>query len=289
MTNAVIRATSERERIFPEARAVLDALLGALDASSPGLITDAYITGSIALGDGRPGQSDLDVVLVRDETADNAATMAALLPAMQALRGSHPKPMVDGLVLSRSDLAAGPARLIGPRPYLIDGKANLGEESSSRNPVTWRTLAQCGITWRGMPLPELPLWQDDAALRSWVRGNLESYWRPWHASSDRPLSRMGIVSLHPWFSEWGVLGVTRLHYTLATGMITSKYGAGCYALERFPARWHRILHEALRYRERRRDGAMYRGNVLARRRDAREYVAMVIDDAQKGRSHPHLT
>ena len=43
---------------------MLDALLGALDEASPGLIRDAYITGSIPLGDGRPGQSDIDVVLV---------------------------------------------------------------------------------------------------------------------------------------------------------------------------------------------------------------------------------
>jgi hypothetical protein len=267
--------------VFPEARAVLNALLGALDASAPGLITDLYVTGSIALGDGRPGQSDLDVVLVRDEAADNAATLAALLPAMQMLVTSHRKPIVDGLVVSRADLAAGPEGIVGPRPYLIDGKASLGEESSGRNPVTWQTLAQCGIAWRGTPLAELPLRQDDAALKAWVRGNLESYWRPWRASSDRLFSRMGVVSLHPWFSEWGVLGVTRLHYTLATGRITSKYGAGCYALETFPARWHRIVHEALHYRERKREGAMYRGNILARRRDARNYVAMVIEDALK--------
>lgn len=44
---------------------------------------------------------------------------------------------------------------------------------------------------------------------------------------------------------WGVLGVTRLHYTLATGMVTSKAGAGAYALETFPERWHRILREAV--------------------------------------------
>jgi hypothetical protein len=266
-------------RVFPKARAVLDALLRNLDDAAPGLIRDVYITGSIALGDGRPGQSDLDVVLVRDGGADNAATMAALEPTPGALRQTHPRPMIDGLVLSRADLAAGPGDMTGPRPFLIDGVARLGDESSGRNPVTWRTLEQCGITWRGTPAGELDLARDPAALLAWVRGNLESYWRPWRASSDRLLSRMGVVSLHPWFSEWGVLGATRLHYTLATGDITSKDGAGAYALETFPDRWHRILHEALRYRERRREGARYRARPLARRRDARDYVAMVIADA----------
>ncbi|HVL24411.1 MAG TPA: aminoglycoside adenylyltransferase domain-containing protein [Thermomicrobiales bacterium] len=268
-----------RDCVFTDARAVLAALLGGLDVAAPGLITDVYITGSIALGDGRPGQSDLDVVLVRDVHADNAATMAALEPVMVALRRTHPRPMVDGIVLGRADLAAGPDGVVGPRPFLIDGKAHLGEQSSGRNPVTWQTLAQCGITWRGTPLAGLPLWQDPDALDAWVRGNLVSYWRPWWASSDRLFSRMGIVSLHPWFSEWGVLGVTRLHYTLVTGKITSKHAAGSYALETFPDRWHRILREAMRYRERRREGAMYRGDPVGRRRDARDYVAMVIADA----------
>lgn len=258
---------------------MLDALLGALDEASPGLIRDAYITGSIALGDGRPGQSDIDVVLVRAAGADNAATMAALEPAMQILRKTYPRPMVDGIVLSRADLAAGPDALDGPRPVIFDGGVSLETGGSARNPVTWRTLDQCGITWRGTPIDEIALWRDPAALDAWVRGNLGSYWRPWWASSHRLLSRMGMRSLHPWFPEWGVLGVTRLHYTLATGDITSKYDAGTYALETFPDRWHRILREALRYRERRREGAMYRKNPLARRRDARDYVAMAIDDA----------
>jgi hypothetical protein len=275
----------DRDRVFPEARAVLAALLGGLDAAAPRLITDVYVTGSIALGDGKPGQSDLDVVLVRDASADNTATMAALGPVMTSLRKTHPRPMVDGIVLSHADLAAGPDELVGPRPFLIDGKVNLGEQSSSRNPVTWQTLAQCGITWRGTPLADIALWQDPDALDAWVRRNLLSYWRPWRASSDRLFSRMGVVSLHPWFSEWGVLGVTRLHYTLATGRITSKHASGTYALETFPDRWHRILREAMRYRERRREGAMYRGNPLARRRDARGYVAMVIADAL-GTGHP---
>src|SRR5690606_32708538 len=67
-------------RVFPEARAVLDRLLGDLDARSPGVITEVHLFGSIALGDGRPGQSDIDLVLMRADGIDNAETMAALDP-----------------------------------------------------------------------------------------------------------------------------------------------------------------------------------------------------------------
>lgn len=264
-------------RVFPEARAALDAV----DDAAPGLIRDVYLTGSIALGDGRPGQSDIDVVLVRDDDATHAAAMAALEPAMAMLRKTHPRPMVDGIVLSRADLAAGPDALDGPRPVIFDNAVNLETGGSARNPVTWHTLRQSGVTWRGTPIVDIPLWQDPNRLRSWVQDNLHSYWCPWLTSTERLPSRDGWNELLPELTEWGVLGVTRLHYTLTTGRITSKRGAGTYALETFPEHWHRIVREAIRLRERRPDDAMYRpDDALRQLGDAQRYVDMVIGDAR---------
>jgi hypothetical protein len=264
-------------RVFPEATAVLELLLDGLDASAPGLITGCHIVGSIALGDGRPGQSDLDLVLVRNATADNATTMAVLKPVLAELRRERPMPSLDGMVLTDADLAAGPDAITGDRPIIFENEARLGTDASGRNPVTWQTLRQCGIAWRGR-LDRDALWHDPARLDGWTRGNLERYWRPWLAKSNRLASRSGVVSLGEWATEWGVLGVTRLHYTLATGDITSKHGAGLYALETFPERWHPIIEEALRIRERRDGHARYR-NLFRRRHEMRNYVAMVIDDA----------
>jgi Domain of unknown function (DUF4111) len=79
---------------------------------------------------------------------------------------------------------------------------------------------------------------------------------------------------------WGVLGVSRLHYTLATGAITSKDGAGCYARRTFDERWWRIIDECLRIRRGGHERALYR-NPLTRRRDALDYVAMAIDAAHR--------
>jgi hypothetical protein len=72
--------------------------------------------------------------------------------------------------------------------------------------------------------------------------------------------------------------VTRLHYTLATEQITSKEGAGVYALDAFPDRWHHVVNECLRIR-RGKPNPLYR-NPAARRRDALTFISMVIDDAQ---------
>ncbi len=93
-------------------------------------------------------------------------------------------------------------------------------------------------------------------------------------------SVFGAWSLRPDFIEWGVLGVTRLQYTIATGEITSKTGAGAYALEAFPERWHKVVHEAVDIRANpERTRSLYGRNTLRRRRDARAYIAMVIEDA----------
>jgi hypothetical protein len=45
-----------------------------------------------------------------------------------------------------------------------------------------------------------------------------------------------------------VFGIARLHYTVTTGRIASKTGAGQHALKVFEGRWHRIISEALRLR-----------------------------------------
>lgn len=271
---------NDRARVFPEAQTVMRVFLQEIDQHAPDLFPDVYISGSMALNDARPGKSDIDIVLVRPDTATNNETMEALGPAMELVRAMYPEPALDGIVLSRSDLRRGPGSIEGPRPVIFEGNLDLVEDGSARNPVTWQTLRQGGITWRGTPITELDLHRDDEQLLAWTRGNLESYWRPWLGKSDRLLSRFGGWSLRDDFVEWGVLGVTRLHYTIATGEITSKTGAGEYALETFPEYWHKIAHEAMDIRTNpERTKSLYRRDVLGRRKEARDYIAMVIEDA----------
>jgi hypothetical protein len=75
-------------------------------------------------------------------------------------------------------------------------------------------------------------------------------------------------------------GVSRMHYTLATGAITSKHGAGLYARETFEPRWRRIIDECLRLREGEAGRGLYR-NPLTRRREALDFVATAIEDARR--------
>jgi hypothetical protein len=92
------------------------------------------------------------------------------------------------------------------------------------------------------------------------------------------LSRAGLRSLTPWFTEWTALGVCRLHYTIATGEITSKSGAGEYALQTFPARWHKVIGAAIAIRN--GEGDSY-AEPLTRRADCLTFARMVIADAKQ--------
>lgn len=264
--------------LVPEVRSVLDHLLGSLDAIAPDLIKATHLTGSIALGDFQPGKSDIDLVLVHHDRADSGTILAVLEPILANLRQTHPRPLIDGIVLSDEDLRAGPDIIDGPRVNIMESVPEIGSRGGNRNPVMWKTLHQCGIAWSGHALDRGTIWQDPARLDHWTRENLMDYWRPWLARSDRLLSLAGIASLREESIAWGVLGVTRLHVTIATGDVTSKTSAGQYALDTLPPQWHPIIREALRIRRMLSDRSYYY-SPLSRRGDMRKFVDMVIEEA----------
>lgn len=82
------------------------------------------------------------------------------------------------------------------------------------------------------------------------------------AFTTRPVTEPGVVALlagvHAslpdtvkydgnYLVAWVATGAARLHYTLATGDITSKSGAGSYAIEHFPA-YTEVVTGALAWR-----------------------------------------
>jgi hypothetical protein len=252
------------------------AYLGRVDAEAPGLIVGLYLAGSIALYDYHPHQSDVDFVAVTEARAD-PVTLAALQRVHAGLDARVPRHVFEGIYLTWDDLARDPAAC-GPVPYVHE-RQFIPAGRFELSPVTWATLARHGVRVRGPRTDTLAIWDDPAVLDRWVRQNLEAYWRPWLARHSRLASRDGLASLSARATAWGALGVSRLHATLAGGEITSKYGAGLYAMRRFPPRWHHVLVEALRIRRGDRGPRIYR-TPFGRRRDLLADVAMVLDDAR---------
>ena len=231
----------------------------------PGL----YLVGSVALDDYRPGQSDVDFVAVTDEPVDPDRVRRAHAELIRR----HRRPHFDGVYVTWSELAADP-RKIDPGINVHAGKIHTeGREV----PVTWHTLAQCGVAVRGPAVADLDIWTDETALAESVRENLDTYWRRWRREASR-VSLRAAATLIDWGPVWVVLGVSRLHYTLATGKITSKTGAGLYARETFGPEWRRIIDECLRIRRAEPGTSLYRSR-LARRRDALAFLDHVIADA----------
>lgn len=260
--------------LAPPVQAIVDDFLAAADAAAPGLIEGFYLVGSVALDDFRPYRSDIDFVAVSTAGPD-PASFAALKEVHVRLQQRWPRPFFDGIYVTWNDLALDPAG-ISPCPSAHEGRLDLDGRA---DPIAWHTLAQQGVRVRGPAVADLTIWRDPAALAAWANNNLDTYWRRvLDRGARRPLP-YGFI-LTAWGCEWCVLGVSRIHYTLATAAITSKEGAGIHALAAFPDRWRRVIEEALRIRRGARGRSSY-PSALSRRRDVLAFSNMVIADAHR--------
>lgn len=258
--------------VHPLVDGVVRAYLDAIDAEVPGLVEALYLGGSVALGDFHPDASDVDFIAVTCVRPFDTE-ITALSRAHSRLVSRQEWPAFEGIYVTWQDLARNPSR-IEPGPHAHGGRV-YATGSRGRNPVTWHTLATRGIAVRGPHRDEAEIWTDRAELSAWTRENLNTYWRDWLARSSRLASPLGLAGFGTWAPAWGVLGVSRMRYTLDTGLIASKTNAGGYARRRFDERWRRILNECLRIR-RGGEHPLYR-NAIARRRDALAFMTMVID------------
>ncbi|ASF07545.1 hypothetical protein NBRGN_044_00450 [Nocardia brasiliensis NBRC 14402] len=252
----------------------IDSYLALADAEAPGLIEGLYLEGSVALDDYRPGASDIDFVAVTAAPPDRA-TVAALERVHARLGYQQRRPFFDGSYLTWADLAAGPDAAAG-RPISLQGKFQ--PRGAHQTPVTWHTLAGHGVTLRGPDITELDIWTDAAALAAWQNTNLDDYWARGLAAGARLASKHGLGLLTDYGTVWTVTGIARLHYTIVTGDITSKDGAGRHARQYFPDRWHRLIDEALRLRRNDSRTSIYR-SPFARRRDILDFGHTMIADA----------
>mgnify|MGYP001176945737 CR=1 FL=1 len=258
------------ERIPP----VADRFLAGLDQVLPGRIVGFVVTGSAVLGDWRPGRSDLDFIALT-ETPLSEGEIAALASFHRGFKRSSPQPDLDGFYITHAQLSVDPRGLVVPR--VVDGVL-LAHDAYAANPVAWCTVARNPWLLRGH-LPRT-VWNDGLVLGDWCRSNLEGYWSRW-VKRARTSFVDAVYSLGRDAASWGVLGVARIHATLATGEIISKSAAACYALSRFGPAWANVIHEAAAYREgacaRHRKGSDLR--PFRRRTLALDFMDMAIADA----------
>ncbi|MCK9875735.1 DUF4111 domain-containing protein [Frankia sp. Ag45/Mut15] len=255
-------------------RDAVDAYLLAVDTMDPDLVEGFYVIGSVALGDFRPGVSDVDFVAVTT-TAPTDQQVAALSRIHAHL--SH-RPLLDGVYTTWLDLARDPGRA-SPGPH-AHGRRFHPRCDHQRHPVTWHSLARHGVAIRGPRPVEIDVAANPQDLARWTRGNRDGYWRQWWRHGSRLSTPAGLACLTSREPAWGVLGVSRLHHTLTTGEIVSKAAAGEHARTAFGPGWHRIIDECLRIRRADHRRSLYR-NPFTRRAEALTFMDMVINDAPR--------
>ncbi len=206
---------------------VLRAYLDAFARDCPGLLSACYVHGSVALGAYDPHQSDVDclVVLSRRCTAKDVQALDRIHTAMAQ---QYPGVRLECSYLQWAELGQADTE-IAPSPVYHEGRLQpLGKLDS--NPVTWWLLKTCGIVVYGPDTLDYEIAWDD--VTGWMRQNLNSYWRSFTTDPRRMLWLLSDSGL-----QWAVLGVLRQYYSFVEADITSKLGAGDYALTHLPARW----------------------------------------------------
>jgi predicted nucleotidyltransferase len=247
----------------------VEKYLSLVDRKLPDTVVAFYLVGSVALGDYQDGLSDIDFVAVCDNplSSDELATAEEL---HRELADEVVEPDFDGVYVVRDRLRKAPD---GTGIASCRGGVLGREQAFNVNPVTWHLLKSCPVSLRGNPKPEV--FSDDAALREWCRGNIRGYWQSWTKSSMRKL--MNPIETDDIDTVWGVLGVTRLHATIASGEVISKSGAADYAKQTFEPQWHKLVDEiALARRNNRVQGIKF---SMKQKRTALRYMEHVITDA----------
>ena len=220
---------------------LLDAYLTWLEQTLPGFLSGFYLHGSIALGAFSPRLSDIDFVatLSRPASAGDLARLAEIHRAVAARFRPWP---LDGCYLRDGDVGKHPATIAPVAAYRA--RRLLPATYHDINLVTWWVLKNRGIALLGAAPSALAFEVDMERLLAYVRLNLNVYWGRYIRQPFRIASLLTDYSL-----QWAVLGVLRQWYTLREHAITSKTGAGQYALAHLPSEWHRPVRAALAIRD----------------------------------------
>jgi Domain of unknown function (DUF4111) len=146
-----------------------------------------------------------------------------------------------------------------------------------RNWIDAYQLRRYGIVIKGLPIETYNIPTDWNHLKANLVRNINSYWRNWTKRCERVTSlQFSGLFVSGSMIEWGVLGVTRLFFSIIEEEIISKVGAGEYALHTVPEKYHSILQEAIRIR-RGSKKSVYR-SIFKRRRDALDYMNYMMDE-----------
>jgi hypothetical protein len=225
------------KRVPEPVRPMLQAYLDQLSQQLPEFISAVCLHGSIALDAFDEQRSDIDTLAVIARPA-NEQDIQKLTSLHQTLANQYPRWLLEVSYVQATDLGK-PESSIKPHPIHHDNVLQSAGNFDT-NPVTWWLLKNKGIALVGTEPQQLPFMVDWDTVLNYVRGNINTYWASFTHNPLRILSSLsdeGVV--------WIVLGVVRQYYSFKEQDITSKIGAGEYALQHLPNKWHNLIQDAL--------------------------------------------
>ncbi|GMK41307.1 nucleotidyltransferase [Paenibacillus sp. CCS19] len=260
------------DKLPPRVQEVLTYYLEQINKRQAGLIQGFYLYGSIALDDYYPHCSDIDFVAVTEMRLTDEQYLL-VMDIHKNVEKRFPSSRMGGIYVTWADMGKLHEH-IEPFPYYSDGKLKRAGYFEL-NLVTWYELKHHGIRLIGPAIEELALEIDMNPFIRNMHINLNTYWANWiHRATNRYRPYSYIVWLRGTEIEWGVLGITRLWYTFREHQVTSKAGAGKYALAYVPEQWHLIVQECIRIR--RGEGASLYRSRAKRKADAIAYMQYIM-------------
>ena len=248
-----------------------------LDAKLPDLLEAYYIYGSISLGAFDYGFSDIDFIAVVNRKI-NDVDIAVLKEIHKNIKRKFPKTDLMGYYVTKDDFRL---QHINEKscPFFVDGIFK-GLEKFEKNSIDAYQLKKYGIAIKGPETSSFDYSVDWDILIYNMRENINTYWLNWRNSLEKfPSTRYLGSFVNLKMIEWGVLGVSRLYYTFKESEMTSKVGAGEYALKTVPKRWHKIINESMRLR--RNNKKSYYKSIFERRKDTLDYIQFIIQESNK--------
>lgn len=253
---------------------VLNVYFDLFESKLPHLLESYYLYGSTSLGEYYEGQSDIDFIAVMKREM-NEAEIHILKEIHHEMQKGFPHSILDGLYLLNDDLET-VSKTTNLCPYFNDGKLQ-GFKKFDHNSIDAFQLKKYGITVKGEKIENVNFDVNWDVLIENMRMNLNTYWRGWTNDCKKFLTLKYIgIFFNLGMIEWGVLGVSRLFYTFREKDITTKVGAGEYALRTVPQKWHKIINESMRLRKGNKK-SFYK-SIFERRKEALAYMEFIIQE-----------
>jgi Nucleotidyltransferase domain. len=256
------------------AREILDQYFARLNKELPDRLDAFYLFGSVSLDAFQEGFSDLDFAAVTNRPLTERE-VRILEQIHHELEVSFPKTSLDGRYVWNEDLES-----LGDKdcPYHYFNSGRLaGIERLQKDSVDAFQIKYYGIPIIGRDPRSYSYSVDWTVLTRNMKSNLEHYWLNWRRKVEKfPSKAYFGMFIKGWMIEWGVLGVSRIFYSIREHDLISKAGAAHYAMQHVPERWHRILQESINLRSGNRK-SLYR-SVFKRRQDALAYMDYMIKE-----------